>query len=230
MKKSFHLALLIAATTFSLFSLSCEKSMDPQPPEEIIVEEEDTLAYPDTLTLRRVWPKGTSRIFANGKEIKDSMYAMRFIYDAIVVHDDHYTPAKKLQIPSADSIRYMYTPDYIAFGIHKVKGGYEFRAPHPIQEDYLQKDSAIIYYYKDAASGQYRYVHSATGNNKELKISAFVMKYSRYKKVMEGGQEVIKQYYSRMTTQNSAFKESGIATLGPLDTLAIQEYDVTYVE
>lgn len=234
MKKIVHLPILIAATALWLFSLSCEKNVDAQPPEEIIVEE-DTLSFPDTLSLRRVWPKGTSRIFANGKEINDSMYAKRFIYDAIVFHDEKYAPARKLQILSADSVRYMFTPDlftpeYITYGIHNVKDGYEFRAPYKIQEDYLQKDSGLIYYYHDAASGQYRYVHRASGNNKELKISAFVMKYSRYKTVTEGGEQVVKHYYTRMTTQNSAFKESFIQTLGPLDTLAIQEYDVTYVK
>lgn len=209
---------------FSLFIfgiISCSKTgddsvLEENPPEETA----DTLAYPNSMRLIRVWPKGTSRIYSNGHEIKDSIYAMTFVYDAVTFFDEQFKPPSKLEVLSRDTLQLRFADYPIKFGIHPAGGVYKLHDQYPYPEEYLE-DSLMVETAVDARPGKFHSVLTGYGDDKEFKIPVFAFRITHD---LEGGTGL----RERKSMQMSQFKESYVSTLTSRDTFAIQEYEMVF--
>lgn len=213
---------VVALLMIFSIAFSCTKNAGTVPEE---VKQKDTLesrlAFPDTMRLIRVWPKGISRIFSNKKEIKDSVYARNYMYDAIIVHEDHFKPFSKLYVISKDTLGLLIQNEMFTYGIHKAGDVYKLHSRYPYPEDRLN-DTAMVEVVPFGTPGKFRPVLTGYGNNKEFKIALFAFRHFRYLN------ETRTNSHQRMSTSTSIFKEDFVNTLTDRDTFALQEYEMVF--
>jgi hypothetical protein len=221
MKFSITHAFLLAIWTCLLFS--CSKNAGTLPPENSV--EEDTVSYPVLMFLAPE-RKGLARLFSNGKEIQNPQYAASFVAEADLFYFKYSEPPRKIQFESKDSVGIFFTSQPAMFGIHKddttflLQNRYPFATP-----DDVGIDTGMIYYTVNPSSGFYHTTITAYGDLKEFRMPVFSYSRARYT-VQPNGDTTISLVNTSF--KFSAFKESYINTLGPLDTLGIQEYELVY--
>jgi hypothetical protein len=169
-----------------------------------------------------------ARIFSNGREILDSNYAYSFVYD--VVHDylDLYHPRRSLNLLSKDTLQLVVDTLKINYGIHETGDDFKLHSQYPIHPDYV-KDSIFMEIAPDSRQGMFHDVLTSYWDEKDYKILAFIFKLNHYRHVtLDDGRDTVVVSGYKYLMRHSIFKESFVNSLSFLDTLGIQEYEVTY--
>jgi hypothetical protein len=220
-----------------MLAYSCTKSVnedpqiinEPEQPEQPV--DEDTTTYPYNMRINGVWPKGPARIFSNGKEIQDSIYALNFVLDVIrdhIMQGERYKPAWTLTFLSKDTVRFNYDQQPVHYGIHKEGDFFKLHSEYPVHADYV-KDTALYELAPDKREGMFHTVFTTSSEGKNYNLHVFVCKlrqYVPYNDPYIGDTIRLKMETSAMV--HTKFKESFVSTLTSLDTFAIQEYNVAY--
>jgi hypothetical protein len=218
-----YIRLLLLLIVAAVIVPGCSKNADSVPPAEETVDI-DTISFPHIMFASE--KKGLARLFTNRGEIFDSVYAGAYVADAALRYFENAQPPKKIQFESKDTLGVFFTDSPAKLGIHK-EGNIDYLYdPYPMAV-FSEEDTSMVAYTINPQTGFPHVVLTGYGDYKEYKIPVFAYVKSRYR---IDYYDSTKTYLSvqKMSWKYNDFKESYINSLGPLDTLAIQEYELVY--
>jgi hypothetical protein len=187
--------------------------------------DEDTVSYPLLMFLTPE-RKGLARLFSNGKEIQNLEYAKSFVADADLFYFYNSEPPRKIQFESKDTVGIFYSDEPALYGMHKEDTTFLLHSRYPFASpDNVTTDTSMFYYKINPETEFYHHTITAYGDLKEFRIPIFSFKHARYYPQQN---DDTTPGVTKTSFRFSAFKESHIQTLGPLDTLGIQEYELVY--
>jgi len=215
--------LLLLWIIAGLITAGCSKNAGPLPPSEETVDN-DTISFPHVMFV--IEKKGTARLFTNGREIFDSVYASVYVANAASFFFENAQPPKKIQFESKDTLGIFFGDSPETYGIHK-EGDIDYLYDSYPMNPFAVEDTNMVAYTINPQTGFAHEVLTGYGDYKEFRIPIFAYVRARY---VIDRYDSTKTYVSvrKMSWKYNDFKESYINTVGPMDTFAIQEYELVY--
>ena len=206
-----------------VITAACSKHSDPPPPAEEPADE-DTVTFPHIMFASE--KKGKARLFTKDGEIFDSVYASVFVADAASFFFEYAEPPVKLQFESKDTQTIFYSGGQESYGIHK-EGNIDFLYDSYPRSPISEEDTSMVAYTINPQTGFVHDMLTGYGDYKEYKIPIFSYLWAQYRPNHDDStksQLVVR----KMSWKYNDFKETFFNTLEPLDTFAIQEYELVY--